>query len=99
MRTSQIHASLNRRKAIMGVPLPIFAMEALAVIFIMSGGMYIFIPLVLPIHFAARWMHTRDDGAFKALFNYQSESDVYDPWARPSTTNKRPRGYGKGLQC
>lgn len=83
----------------MGVPAVIFGMEALVVTLLLGGGMYLFLVAVLPIHFAARWMHTRDDGAFQAMFKYQSEKDVYDPWARPATTSKRPPGYGKNLQC
>jgi type IV secretory pathway VirB3-like protein len=99
MRISAIHGSLNRRKAVMGVPAAIFGLEALIVILMVGGGMYLFMLAILPIHFAAKWMHARDDGAFQAMFSYQMEQDVYDPWARPATTSKRPAGYGKNLQC
>ncbi len=83
----------------MGVPAVIFAVEALILTLLLSGGMYLFLPIVLPIHFGARWMHARDDGAFMGMFRYAVEKDIYDPWARPSTTSKRPLGYGKSLQC
>ena len=99
MRFSDVHTSLNRRKAVMGVPAFVFALESFFVVLMMGAGMFIFIPCVLPIHFAARWMHARDDGSFASMINYQTEKDVYDPWARPATTSKRPAGYGKNLQC
>lgn len=99
MRYSYIHYSLNRRKAVMGVPAAIFGLEALLVVLMAGGGMYAFLLLLIPIHYAARWMHSRDDGAFQAMFSYAREKDVYDPWHRPVTTAKRPNGYGKNLQC
>jgi hypothetical protein len=83
----------------MGVPAAIFGLESLIVVLMLGGGMYLFLTLVIPIHFAARWMHTRDDGTFQAMFRYSGEKDVYDPWHRPVTTAKRPAGYGKDLQC
>ena len=99
MRVSEIHSSLNRRKAVMGVPAAIFGIESLIVVLMLGGGMYAFLLLVIPIHYAARWMHARDDGAFQAMFRYAGEKDVYDPWHRPATNAKRPAGYGKDLQC
>lgn len=83
----------------MGVPAVIFGLEALITVLLLGGGMHIFIPLILPIHYASKWMHARDDGAFSAMFRYASEKDVYDPWSRPRETVKRPEGFGKGLQC
>jgi type IV secretory pathway VirB3-like protein len=99
MRVSQVHTSLNRRKAVMGVPALIFGIEALMATLMLGGGLYVFMLAIIPVHFAARWMHTRDDGSFSAMFNFQAEKDVYDPWARPVTTAKRPAGYGRDLQC
>lgn len=83
----------------MGVPAIVFGMEALIATLLLGGGLYFFLLGLVPIHYAARWMHARDDGAFMSMFKYQSEKDVYDPWARPATTSKRPAGYGKNLQC
>lgn len=83
----------------MGVPIAIFAVESLLLVLMLGGGVYVFILILIPIHFAARWMHARDDGAFQAMFSYAREQDVYDPWHRPVTTAKRPAGYGKDLQC
>lgn len=83
----------------MGVPITIFGVESLLLVLMLGGGMYAFLLILLPIHFSARWMHSRDDGAFEAMFTYMREQDVYDPWHRPATTTKRPAGYGKDLQC
>ena len=83
----------------MGVPAVIFGVEALLATLMLGGGMYLFLVALLPIHFGAKWMHSRDDGAFQAMFSYAGEKDIYDPWARPSTSSKRPVGFGKTLQC
>jgi hypothetical protein len=83
----------------MGVPAVIFGIEALYLVLVLGGGFYVFTLPIIPLHFAARWMHARDDGAFQAMFAYFREMDVYDPWHRPKLTNQRPAGYGKDLQC
>ena len=99
MRCSTIHASLNRRKALMGVGEKVFGLEAcLAVIALnlQAWGLLALLPL---LHLVLCWIHAKDDIALSAYLSYQREADHYDPWGRRSIAQGRPAGFGRGLHC
>jgi len=99
MRTSTVHASLNRKASIMGIDARLFAMEAALLAVFISLQMLPFLLILPVIHAIARWAHSRDDQMVEASVPYAREKDAWDPWHHPKVVDKRPPGYGKGLPC
>jgi type IV secretory pathway VirB3-like protein len=99
MRTSTVHASLNRKFAIMGVDARVFATEAALIGIFIALQMYVFLVLIPLVHGLARWAHARDDQMVEASVKYAREKDAWDPWHHPGVLAKRPAGYGRDLPC
>lgn len=97
MRQSTVHASLNRKKLIMGVDARVFGLEAALVGIIVSLQVWPFLPLLPVLHLLARWAQARDDRMVEASVRYSREPDAWDPWHHHAVVERRPSGYGKGL--
>lgn len=100
MRQNTIHQSLQMKKLIAGIDDRLFMF-----IWTVSLGMALLYGFVLMIfaaivaHLFLRWVFKGDENALEIYLAYREEVDVYDPWPRVDTDNKRPQGFGRDLLC
>ncbi len=99
MRQSVFHASLNRPKLVMGVGDKAFGVESAVFALALNFQVLILLPLPFLLHLFFRWLTKKDPIALEAYMKYMREADLYDPWVRPSTTESRSLGYGRGIHA
>jgi type IV secretory pathway TrbD component len=98
-RASVFHPSLNRPRLVMGVGTEAFGLEAGLAVMALNLQSWPLGVLVLPLHLFMRWLYRSDPALMRAYLRYVREADLYDPWVRSAVVQRRPQGFGRGLNC
>ena len=83
----------------MGIGSDMFGLEAGLIVMAVNLQMPLMGALVIPLHFFNRWLYRKDAILVKAYLKYMKQADMYDPWVRRQVSDKRPKGFGRGLNC
>lgn len=97
MRSSTIHASLNRPRLTAGVGSELFLTELLLALAFGLLQAYALLLVLPPLHAFLRWVYRLDPIALAAYRRYAREADLYDPWTHDGARAMRPRGFGREL--
>lgn len=100
MRSNEIHQSLQEKKLIAGISDRLFIfIWLIGVAFTVVYGYYLMAVASAIIHLFFRWVYKIDPDTLDVYLLYRKEVDLYDPWPRTNSDNKRPIGFGRDMLC